>query len=68
MAKIDTLERRPDRCSLAAESEDLAVEIREILFGKRRGVYRILFRIDNRIVQILRVWHGARSRISPEQL
>jgi hypothetical protein len=35
------------RLTAKAESEDLGVEIRELLFGKRRGVYRILFRIDN---------------------
>lgn len=68
MAKIDTLEAHPERCGIADESEELGVEIRELLFGKRHGVYRILFQIEGRIVQILRVWHGARDRVSPEDL
>ena len=68
MAKIDTLESHPDRCAVAVESEDLGVEIRELLFGRRHGVYRILFQIEGRTVQILRVWHGARDRVSPEDL
>jgi len=68
MAKIDTLETHPERCGLADESDELGVEIRELLFGKRHGVYRILFKIEERTVQILRVWHGARERVSPEDL
>ena len=65
MAKIDTLETHPERCAIADESEDLGVEIRELLFGKRHGVYRILFQIEGRTVQILRVWHGARIASRP---
>jgi plasmid stabilization system protein ParE len=68
MAKIDTLETHPERCGIADESEDLGVEIHELLFGKRHGVYRILFQIEGQTVQILRVWHGARDRVSPEDL
>jgi plasmid stabilization system protein ParE len=68
VAKIDTLETQPQRCAVTAESEDLGLEIRELLFGKRHGVYRILFRIEERTVHILRVWHGARDRVSPDDL
>jgi hypothetical protein len=63
---LDTLEAYPARCAIAAEFEDLGVEIRELLVGKRHGVYRILFQIEGRTVQILRAWHGARDRVSPE--
>jgi plasmid stabilization system protein ParE len=68
MAKIDTLEAHPERCGIAVKSEELGVEIRELLFGKRHGVYRILFQIDGKTVHILRVWHGARDRVSPDDL
>jgi plasmid stabilization system protein ParE len=68
MTKIDTLETHPERCGIAIESEELGVEIRELLFGRRHGVYRILFQIDGKTVHILRVWHGARDRVSPEDL
>ncbi len=50
--RLNTLERRPERCAVASESEELDIEIRELLFGKRDGVYRILFKIDNRTVLI----------------
>jgi plasmid stabilization system protein ParE len=68
MVKIDTLKTHPKRCGIADESADLDIEIRELLFGKRYGAYRILFQIEGRTVQILRVWHGARDRVSPKDL
>jgi len=67
MTMIGRLETRPERCAIAFESEDLG-EVRELLFGKRAGVYRILFRIEGRNVHILRIWHGARNRLSPRDL
>ncbi len=64
MDKLDTLENHPERCALAAESEDVGQEIREILLGRRRYKYRILFRISGKSVVILRVWHGSRDSIT----
>jgi plasmid stabilization system protein ParE len=64
MAKLDTLETYPERCTLAAEAEEIGLEIRELLFGRRQGTYRILFRIRGPVVQILRIWHGARDRLT----
>jgi plasmid stabilization system protein ParE len=37
MARIDTLENQPRRCRLADEADDLGIELRELLFGKRHG-------------------------------
>jgi plasmid stabilization system protein ParE len=68
LESIDTLQTHPDRCAVAVESEHLGVEIRELHFGKRRGVYRIVFRIEKRDVYILRVWHAARESLSPGDL
>jgi plasmid stabilization system protein ParE len=68
MARIDTLERQPGRCRLAAEADELGFELRELLFGKRRGVYRILFVIDGRTVNILHIRHAARRPVSPSDL
>ncbi len=47
MARIATLETRPERCAFAEESEDVGVAVRELLFGKRQGTYRILFQISD---------------------
>ncbi len=68
--KIDTLEQRPERCPFAAESEDLGIELRELLLGTRRRAHRILFVIedDMKTVLILRIWPAARDRIHPGDL
>jgi plasmid stabilization system protein ParE len=68
LAKLDTLENHPERCSLAAESEQVGQEIRELLFGGKRYRYRILFTISGKLVVILRVWHGSWDSIAPEEL
>jgi len=68
MAKLDTLENDPERCSLAVESEDVGHDVRELLLGRRRFTYRILFRISGKTVTILRVWHGSRDTIKREDL
>jgi plasmid stabilization system protein ParE len=64
MTRIDTLERQPRRCRLAAEANELGFELRELLFGKRRGVYRILFVVDERTVNVLHIRHAARGALS----
>jgi plasmid stabilization system protein ParE len=68
MAKLDTLVFHPDRCALAAESEDVGEEIRELLLGRHRYKYRILFKISGDTVAIMRVWHSSRDTISHEDL
>lgn len=60
LAAMDTLESSPERCGLAAESADIGVEVRELLVGKHRTKYRVLFQIRERTVHVLRVRHGAR--------
>jgi plasmid stabilization system protein ParE len=65
---IDTLEVTPERCSLAVETEEIGQEIRELLFGRRRVKYRILFQVRSNTVHILRIWHSARDAIRGEDL
>lgn len=48
---------------MAAESSRIGQEIRELLCGRRRFKYRILFRIKRSTVEILRVWHCSRDDI-----
>lgn len=68
MSKLNTLETHPERCALAAESEDVGEAIREFLFGRGRYKYRLLFRVVGKTVQILRVWHGSRDAITRDDL
>lgn len=62
--RIDTLETKPGRCRVAAESAELGIEVRELLVGRKRRTYRILFQIHGRVVRILRIRHSARDRLT----
>lgn len=62
---IASLEKQPLRCPLAAESEKFPEEIRELLYGRRRQKYRIIFAIRDDRVVILYVRHGARDELVP---
>jgi plasmid stabilization system protein ParE len=65
-----SLEEQPMRCLLAREAEAARRDIRCLLFGKRRGVYRILFEIDEtrQTVWVLHIRHGALSDLGPDEL
>jgi plasmid stabilization system protein ParE len=60
---IESLETFPERCPHAPESNFFQEEIRQLVYGKRIGRYRILFTIDRDTVYILHVRHGARKRL-----
>ena len=62
-ASLDTY---PERCPIAPESA--VVEIRQLLYGKRSGVYRILFEIRKLTVYILHIRHSARKALEPHEL
>ena len=65
---IRSLENNPERCGLAPENEWYPGELRQLLHGKRRGVYRILFEVRDDTVYILRVRHSAQALLEPEDL
>ena len=57
---INSLAKLPTRCPVSQEdSKALGCEVRLLLYGKRRGVYRILFSIVGDTVWILRIRHSA---------
>jgi toxin ParE1/3/4 len=64
LARISTLEQSPNRCALASESGILQMEIRQLLFGRRSGRYRILFVVEGSTVHVLHIRHAARDAIS----
>src|SRR5438128_2218851 len=68
MKAVDSLASNPERCELAPESEWYRAEIRQLLHGKRRGVYRILFEVRGDTVYILRVRHSAQALLEPDDL
>jgi plasmid stabilization system protein ParE len=64
-AVVSTLESDPHRHSLADEATDLGIALRELLHGRRRQVFRILFTIDGDSVNVLRVRHALQDRLKP---
>ena len=68
LRKIDTLESLPTRCGMAAESDEMGVELRELMFGRRPAIYRIVFLTDGAVVHILRIRHRRRDSLKPEEL
>jgi plasmid stabilization system protein ParE len=67
LAAISTLEDNPERCPEAPEAE-WHEGLRQLLQGKRRQGYRILFEIRGQTVVVLRVRHSAQDFLGPEQL
>ena len=61
IAKLSTL---PERHPIAEdESEQLGITLRQMLYGRRRGVYRLFFSIEGETVTLHYVRHSARGPI-----
>lgn len=65
---IKSLARMPGRFGLARESSEFTEEIRQIIYGRRSGRYRILYIVRGRTVHILHVRHGAQDELPTEEL
>jgi plasmid stabilization system protein ParE len=63
---IHTLEQAPTRCRVITEADELGFPARQLLYGKGRGTYRIIFDIrqEERHVRVLRIWHGSRDALT----
>ena len=67
---INGLGEFPSRCPVAPETTGLRITVRQLLYGRRSGVYRILFcvREEENTVVVLRVRHSARLWLQPGEL
>ena len=65
-AKISTLKTNPHRCPIDPDSDSYGEEVRVLLYGKRRGVYRVLFAIRGDRVHVLTVRHSAKRNLGDE--
>ena len=59
-AHVKTLSRNPQRCPIARESKRVFLEVRELHFGRRPNVFRILFTIDEMTVRVLKIVRAQR--------
>lgn len=62
---VKQLERDPHSYPEAEEAADLGIDLRVLLHGRRRHVYRVLFTIDGQTVNVLRIRHAAQDRLQP---
>ncbi|MGI0492453.1 type II toxin-antitoxin system RelE/ParE family toxin [Alkalinema pantanalense CENA528] len=67
---ISSLSQMPKRCSLARENEYFSQEVRQLLYGRGRNSYRILFIIleepDPSTVRILHIRHVSQQTIGED--
>ncbi len=67
---IESLSQMPKRCPLARENEYFSQEIRQLLYGRGRNSYRVLFTIleeqDLSIVRILHIRHSSQRTIGED--
>jgi plasmid stabilization system protein ParE len=61
---IASLSEFPERCALAPEDRVFPFEVRQLLYGHKPHVYRILFRIERETVYVLHIRHGRRAPIT----
>jgi plasmid stabilization system protein ParE len=67
---IDSLSSMPKRCPLARENEYFSNEIRQLLYGQGRNIYRIIFTVleEENIftVRILHIRHAAQQTLGED--
>jgi plasmid stabilization system protein ParE len=65
---LNSLAEFPDRCGLAPENDAFEPEIRQLLYGRKSGIYRVIFTITGREVRVLHIRHAARTALSADDL
>ena len=68
MNRISTLQVQPRRWALAVEHEIFSEEVRQLLHGQARNIYRILFTIREMRVIVLYVRHSAQAPLTEEDI
>lgn len=64
MTILATLQEKFQRCALAVEHEIFPEEVRQLLYGKAKNVYRVLFAIRDDTVYALYVRHSAQAPLT----
>ena len=63
----DAIESRyefPERCAFVPEPRLRLKGVRQLLYGRGHGVYRVLYRVQGENVEILTIRHASRKSIS----
>ncbi len=67
---VDALGWYPHRCPLAPEAGKLKRKLRQLLYGKKPHIYRVIYELDEgrQTVWVLTIRHGARRKLKPSDL
>ena len=57
----------PERCPIAPENARFNFEVRQLLYGRKPRLYRILFTIEADTVHVLHIRHGRRKPVAPTE-
>jgi ParE toxin of type II toxin-antitoxin system, parDE len=68
MNAIATLQEKPLRCSLSIEHEVFSEDVRQLLHGKDKNTYRVLFTIRESTVYVLFVRHSSQASLTADDL
>ncbi len=60
----------PQRCPVAPEARRMKRELRNLLYGRKPHVYRVIYEVDEgrQAVSVLTIRHGARRKIKASDL
>ncbi len=67
---LHALETHPNRCPVAPEARKVKRRLRQLLYGFRPHVYRVIYEVDERRqeVSVLTIRHGAMKRLEASDL
>lgn len=68
MNAIGSLQEKPQRCALAVEHKIFSEEVRQLLYGKSKNIYRVLFFIRDTTIYVLYVRHSAQAPLTSDDL
>ena len=61
LESIESLKTFPLRCPSAPDRDAYGEDVRVLLYGKRRGIYRVLFTVQDDLIVVVAIRHGARG-------
>jgi len=67
-SEIRSLEHFPERCPRAREADLFPYDLRQLVFGRHHGRYRIIFTVRGEIVHVLHIRHGARPTMDKAEI
>lgn len=68
MNKLATLQEQPQRCALAVENDVFPEEVRQLLYGQRQSIYRVLFVVRETVVFVLHLRSSRQAPLTAEDL